>query len=98
MAVSREIKERGESLRKIIEKHNHLYYVLDKPEIEDSAYDSLLEELRRLEEEYPALRTKDSPTEKVGGKPVEQFKKIVHKVSQWSFHKAFFFKKILYTV
>ncbi|HEY4516075.1 MAG TPA: NAD-dependent DNA ligase LigA [Candidatus Paceibacterota bacterium] len=89
MAVSREIKERGESLRKIIEKHNHLYYVLDKPEIEDSAYDSLLEELRRLEEEYPALRTKDSPTEKVGGKPVEQFKKIVHKVSQWSFNDAF---------
>ncbi len=85
----KETKERIEKLRKTIERHNELYYVLDKPEIEDSAYDSLLEELRRLEEEFPGLKTPKSPTEKVGGRPVQGFKKVPHKVAQWSFNDAF---------
>lgn len=84
-----EAKQRAEKLRKIIEKHSHLYYVLDKPEIEDSAYDSLIEELRKLEDEYPELKTNTSPTERVGGKPLDEFEKIKHKVPQWSFNDAF---------
>jgi DNA ligase (NAD+) len=84
-----EAKERIEKLRKTIEKHSYLYYVKDAPEIEDSAYDSLMEELRSLEEKYPELKTSDSPTLRVGGEPIKEFKKIKHKVPQWSFNDAF---------
>lgn len=84
-----EVKERIENLRKIIEKHSHLYYVLDKPEIEDSAYDTLFEELLSLENQYPEFKTDTSPTVRVGGKPIDKFKKIKHKVPQWSFADAF---------
>lgn len=89
MKVPNEIVKRAENLRKIIEKHNHLYYVMDTPEIEDSAYDSLVEELRKLEEEYPSLKTETSPTQRVGGEPLKEFKKVKHKVPQWSFNDAF---------
>ena len=84
-----EIKNRIQKLRALIVKHNELYYVQDKPEIEDSAYDSLLEELRRLEDANPSLKTPDSPTNKVGGRPLSKFKKVPHKVPQWSFNDAF---------
>ena len=84
-----EARERIEKLRKIIEKHSYLYYVLDKPEIEDSAYDSLFKELIDLEEENPEFKTDTSPTVRVGGKPVDTFKKVAHKVPQWSFGDAF---------
>lgn len=88
-SIPKEITERVEKLRALIERHNHLYYVLDKPEIEDSAYDSLLEELSKLEAEYPSLQTETSPTQRVGGKPLKEFKKVRHKVPQWSFNDAF---------
>ena len=87
--ATNKIKQRVENLHKIIEKHNHLYYVLDKPEIEDSAYDSLIKELIELEEKYPELITSDSPTQRVGGEPLKEFKKVEHKISQWSFNDAF---------
>jgi DNA ligase (NAD+) len=86
---SNQAKERIENLRKIIEKHSYLYYVLDAPEIEDSAYDSLMEELRLLEEQFPDLKNDASPTERVGGAPIKEFKKVRHQVSQWSFNDAF---------
>lgn len=72
-----------------MEHHRHLYYVLDAPEIADSAYDELEEELRRLEERYPALAHESSPTRRVGGEAAAAFKKIPHKVPQWSFNDAF---------
>lgn len=84
-----EAKKRIENLRKTIEKHNYLYYVKDAPEIDDSAYDSLVEELRNLEEKYPSLKTGDSPTERVGGEPLKEFQKVKHTVPQWSFNDAF---------
>ncbi|KKP56172.1 MAG: ligase protein [Parcubacteria group bacterium GW2011_GWB1_35_5] len=84
-----EVKNRVKKLRMTVERHNHLYYVLDQPEIEDSAYDALFEELWKLEEKYPELKTKTSPTQRVGGEPLEKFKKVQHKVSQWSFNDAF---------
>lgn len=89
MFIPKEVKTRAENLRKTIEKHNYLYYVKDKPEIKDSAYDSLLEELSKLEEQFPELKTDDSPTQRVGGKPAEKFKKVKHKIPQWSFNDAF---------
>lgn len=87
--VSKDIIQRVEKLRRIIEKHSYLYYVLDKPEIADTAYDSLIEELRVLEDKYPELKNPNSPTERVGGAPIKEFKKVKHKVSQWSFNDAF---------
>lgn len=76
-------------LKETIEHHRHQYYVLDWPEISDTAYDTLLLELEKIEEEYPQLKTDDSPTTRVGGAPLPFFTKVVHKVPQWSFHDAF---------
>ena len=74
-----EAKKRIERLKKEIEHHDYLYYVLDKPEISDAAYDSLKRELIELEKQFPEFVTSDSPTQRVGGKPLEKFKKVVHK-------------------
>ena len=87
--MAKEAKERYEKLKKMLNYHRHLYYVLDKPEIPDSAYDELEEELRRLEQAYPELVTIDSPTQRVGGEPQKEFKKVTHTVAQWSFNDAF---------
>ena len=62
-----EAKKRAEELRAVIEKHNHNYYDLDAPTIEDDEYDALMRELRGIESEYPKLQTPDSPTQRVGG-------------------------------
>ena len=77
MSAKAEAK-RAADLRREIEHHNHRYYVLDDPEIGDDAYDALLDELRRLEEEHPALRTADSPTQRVGAAPLERFEQVRH--------------------
>jgi DNA ligase (NAD+) len=69
---------RAEELRRVIEHHNHRYYVLDDPEVGDDAYDALLDELRALEEEHPELRTPDSPTQRVGGRPLDKFVQVNH--------------------
>jgi DNA ligase (NAD+) len=83
------VKKRLENLRKEIERHNYKYYVLDSPEISDSAYDSLMQELLDIEERYPELKTADSPSQRVGGETLEGFKKIEHTVPQWSFDNSF---------
>ncbi|HLL86410.1 MAG TPA: hypothetical protein VK387_03755, partial [Thermoleophilaceae bacterium] len=62
--------ERTADLRRELERHNRLYYVLDEPEISDVEYDALLDELRGLEAAHPELRTPDSPTQRVGGRPL----------------------------
>jgi DNA ligase (NAD+) len=69
---------RAHELRRQIEHHNHRYYVLDDPEIGDDAYDALLDELRALEAEHPDLLTPDSPTQRVGGRPLEKFEPVRH--------------------
>jgi DNA ligase (NAD+) len=69
---------RAAELRRVIEHHNHRYYVLDDPEIGDDAYDALLDELRALEDEHPDLRTPDSPTQRVGGRPLDKFEQVRH--------------------
>ncbi|HEX8053350.1 MAG TPA: NAD-dependent DNA ligase LigA, partial [Thermoleophilaceae bacterium] len=69
---------RAAELRRVIEQHNHSYYVLDEPTVGDDEYDSLLNELRQLEAEHPELRTPDSPTQRVGAKPLDKFEPVRH--------------------
>lgn len=83
------VVERLEKLRVSIEKHRYNYHVLDKEEISAEALDSLKWELSQIEEQYPELVTPDSPSQRVAGKPLDGFKKVVHKVTQWSFNDAF---------
>lgn len=83
------MRERIMELRKIIEYHNHLYYVLDKPEIEDAEYDSLMRELIKIEKEYPELLREDSPSQRVGGSPLESFSKVEHRQPLLSLSNAF---------
>jgi DNA ligase (NAD+) len=70
--------ERAAELREELGRHNHLYYVLDEPEIGDDAYDELLDELRAIEAEHPELRTPDSPTQRVGAPPLDRFEQVEH--------------------
>ena len=70
--------ERAAELRRQLDHHNHRYYVLDDPEISDTAYDALLNELRDLEAEHPELRKPDSPTQRVGAKPLDKFVQVRH--------------------
>ena len=71
-------EKRAAELRKLIAHHDHCYYVLDQPEVTDAQYDALFGELRELEEADPGLLTPDSPTQRVGGKPLEKFGQIEH--------------------
>jgi DNA ligase (NAD+) len=71
-------RARAAELRRVLEHHNHRYYVLDDPEVSDPEYDDLLRELIELEERNPELRTPDSPTQRVGGKPLEKFGQVRH--------------------
>lgn len=82
-------KKRAEQLKATIDKHRRLYHELDQPEITDEAYDSLLEELRLIEEAFPELKTAESPTARVGGEVLEGFEKVTHEVRQWSFDNVF---------
>ena len=70
--------KRAEHLRAELVRHEHLYYVLDAPEISDQAYDALMNELKQIEAAHPELVTPDSPSQRVGGKPAEGFKKVRH--------------------
>ena len=81
--------ERAEELRAELRRHEHLYYVLDAPEITDAEYDALMNELKRLEAEHPELLTPDSPTQRVGGKPAEGFKKVRHSRPMLSLDNAY---------
>jgi DNA ligase (NAD+) len=76
-------------LRAEIRRHEHAYYVLDQPEISDAEYDALFLELRRIEEERPALVTPDSPTQRVGGEASDQFAKVRHRSPMLSLQNAF---------
>lgn len=87
--VSKEIKERVEKLRLSIEKHRYEYHVLDKSTISEAALDSLKHELSTLEATYPELVTPDSPTQRIAGEPLKAFKKVTHKIPQWSLADAF---------
>jgi DNA ligase (NAD+) len=80
--------ERAAELRRLIEHHNYRYHVLDDPEIPDSAYDALFDELSALEEQSPELVTPDSPTQRVGAPPAAGFTKVAHLSPMGSLEKV----------
>src|SRR5437773_10782149 len=82
-------EERIRELRKAIRHHEECYYILNAPEIADEAFDRLLHELERLEEENPDLLTTDSPTQRVAGRPVEGFETVEHVVPMLSLDNAY---------
>lgn len=82
-------KKRIEKLREVINHHRYLYHVLDKQEMSDEALDSLKKELFDLEQEFPDLITPDSPTQRIGGQPLKEFKKFKHPEPMLSFNDAF---------
>jgi DNA ligase (NAD+) len=88
VAEAKDPAARAAALRAELEHHNHRYYVLDEPEIGDDAYDALLDELRELEAEHPELRTPDSPTQRVGGQPLEKFVQVRHPQAMLSLGNA----------
>jgi DNA ligase (NAD+) len=79
---------RAAELRRLIQHHNYRYHVLDDPEIDDSAYDVLFDELRALEDEHPDLVTSDSPTQRVGAPPADGFTKVAHLSPMGSLEKV----------
>ena len=86
--MSKSPTERGAELRKELQHHEYLYYVLDRPEIADTEYDMLMRELLALENAHPELRTPDSPTQRVGGQPREGFVRVAHSSPMLSLDNA----------
>ena len=86
---TKDLSGRAEKLRRAIERHNRLYYNEAEPEISDSEYDRLFQELVKLETEHPGLLTPDSPTHRVGFKPSEEFAPVTHRVPMLSLANAF---------
>ncbi len=82
-------KERIIELRKLIDNANYCYYTLDKPEIEDSVYDSLYRELLAIEKEFPHLKSEDSPSNRLGGEISSGFSKVKHSIPLYSLDNAF---------
>jgi DNA ligase (NAD+) len=80
--------QRIEQLREELRRHEHLYYVLDQPEITDAEYDAMMRELKELEAAHPELASPDSPTQRVGGKPREGFVKVAHSGAMLSLDNA----------
>lgn len=87
--IPADIRGRYEKLKSTINRYRTLYHVHDKEEISQTALDSLKHELTELEKEYPTLITPDSPSQRVAGKALPGFRKVRHKVAQWSFNDAF---------
>ena len=78
-----------ESLRELLHRYNHAYHALDAPEVSDAQYDSLLEQLRVLEQQHPDLITPDSPTQRVGAAPLAAFGAVRHRLPMLSLDNAF---------
>ncbi|MCD6231864.1 NAD-dependent DNA ligase LigA [Candidatus Aerophobetes bacterium] len=87
--VSEEVKKRIEKLREEIRYHDYKYYVENNPEISDYEYDLLVRELKSLEERYPSLKSPDSPTQRVGGAPVEEFPVVEHEIPMLSLDNTY---------
>ena len=87
--IPQQVRARYKDLKDTINRYRVLYHVYDKEEISQQALDSLKHELSKLEEQYPEIITPDSPSQRVAGKPLPGFRKVRHKVAQWSFNDAF---------
>ena len=82
-------RKEAKKLRKIISEHNYQYHVLDDPEISDADFDRLFNKLIKIEENFPKLITVNSPTQRVGAKPLSEFKEVKHAVPMLSLSNAF---------
>ena len=89
MTSRRDAEKRLRELRDELRHHNHRYYVLDDPEVPDAVYDRLMRELKALEAEHPDLVTPDSPSQRVGDKPLATFGEVRHAVPMLSLDNAF---------
>ncbi len=87
-------KERASTLRKLLDEASFKYYVLDAPDISDYEYDMMLRELETLEAEHPELVTRESPTQRVGGKALDAFEQVVHEVPLESLQDVFSFEEL----
>ncbi len=87
-STAADVAARAAELRRVIAHHDYRYHVLDDPEIPDTAYDALVDELRAIEEEHPELVTPDSPTQRVGAPPAAGFRKVEHLVPMGSLEKV----------
>lgn len=83
------MKERYDELIKLIEKANYDYYTLDNPTVTDREYDNWMSELLNIEERHPEIKRKDSPSEKIGGEVISEFKKVEHKIGMFSISDVF---------
>ncbi|AOM83923.1 NAD-dependent DNA ligase LigA [Salisediminibacterium beveridgei] len=89
MTEKEDVKQRIDDLTDQINHYAHQYYVLDNPKVPDAEYDRLIQELKELEENHPDLKRIDSPSERVGGKPLDHFQKVQHEVPMLSLSNAF---------
>ncbi|MGB9625432.1 MAG: NAD-dependent DNA ligase LigA [Phycisphaerae bacterium] len=87
--MSKDVKDEIERLREEIRRHDYLYYVLAQPEISDREYDRLFDRLKKLEAEHPDLVTPDSPTQRVGDRPLEGFAQVRHAVPMLSIDNTY---------
>ena len=87
--MSEDIRREMRELEKKVEYHMHLYYDLDRPELEDYEYDRLIHHLMELEEQYPQYASPNSPTKRVGGKEQNTFREVTHKVQMGSLQDVF---------
>jgi len=86
--VTTAIESRAAQLRRELDEHLHRYHVLDNPQISDAEFDALMDELLRLEAEHPKLAVADSPTQRVGAPPLEQFDSVAHELPMLSLNKC----------
>lgn len=93
--MDRQLMERVEALREKLNQYSYEYYVKDNPSVPDSEYDRLMHELMALEEKYPEIVTPDSPTQRVGGEPIQAFKKVSHRVPMLSLADVFSEEELL---
>lgn len=82
-------KERADELKSLMATYSYEYYVLDNPSVSDAVYDGLMRELKAIEEAHPELITPDSPTQRVGGQPIDSFKKVQHSSRMLSLNDVF---------
>lgn len=87
-------KKRVVELTKIITKHNYDYYVMDNPTVDDYEYDMLMQELKKLEEDFPEYAYENSPTKRVGGAALNKFEKVTHAVQMGSLQDVFSFEQV----
>ena len=87
------IKDRAQKLKDTLNEYARLYYVYDNPAVSDYDYDMMMNELKKLENEYPELITPDSPTQRVGGEALNLFEKVTHTVQMGSLQDVFAWRR-----